>query len=77
MMATSPYPLFSTAAMRLLSCHASSCAAERNWSAWGRTYTGLRNKLEQPTAEKMIFIKANMLKAGGGDLDNEVIEITH
>jgi hypothetical protein len=43
----SSYPLFSTAAMRLLLTP---------------PYTSLRNKLEQLTAEKMIFIKANMLK---------------
>jgi hypothetical protein len=53
-------PLFSGAAFRLLSCHPSSCAAERNWSAWGRTYDSLRNKLSKEQAEKMIFIKANL-----------------
>jgi hypothetical protein len=58
-MGNSNFPLFTTAAMRLLSCHASSCAAERNWSAWGRTYTNLRNRLSKEKAEQMIFIKAN------------------
>ena len=56
---TDMYPLFSAAAMRLLSCHPSSCAAERNWSAWGRTYSSLRNRLSKEQAE-MIFIKANL-----------------
>ena len=56
------YPLFSGVAFRLLSLHPSSCAAERNWSAWGRTYTSLRNRLSKEKAEQMIFFKANLPK---------------
>jgi hypothetical protein len=63
--AANVYPLFAAAAMRLLSCHASSCAAERNWSAWGRTYDSLRNKLSMEKAEQLIFLKANMPKEEG------------
>jgi len=52
--------LLSVAANKLLSAHATSAAAERNWSAWGHIYTPLRNSLSIEIAEKMIGIKANM-----------------
>jgi len=54
------FPLLAVAANKLLSAHATSCAAERNWSAWGRIYTSLRNKLDLETAEKLVYVKANM-----------------
>lgn len=54
------FPLTTVAAARLLSMHATTAAAERNWSAWGRNYTDLRNRLSKDRAEKLIFIKANM-----------------
>jgi hypothetical protein len=53
------YPFIAKAACRLLSMHATSCAAERNWSAWGRTFTALRNTLSLKRAQQLIFIKAN------------------
>ena len=31
------FPLLAVAANKLLSAHATTAAAERNWSAWGRT----------------------------------------
>jgi hypothetical protein len=40
--------------------HASTAAAERNWPAWGRTYTSLRNRLSLEAAQKMVFVKANI-----------------
>jgi len=51
------FPLLAVAANQLLSAHATSCAAERNWSAWGRIYTSLRNKLDLKTAEKLVYVK--------------------
>ena len=54
------FPHLAVAANKLLSAHATSCAAERNWSAWGRIYTSLRNSLGIQTAEKLVFVKANM-----------------
>jgi len=48
------------AANKLLSAHATSCAAERNWSAWGCIYTSLRNSLGIETAEKLVLVKVNM-----------------
>ena len=56
------FPLLAAATARLLSLHASSCSAERNWSAWGRTFVPLRNRLSHAVAEKMIFIKGNLAK---------------
>ena len=53
------YPLVAAAANRLLAVHVTTAAAERNWSAWGRTYNALRNRLSIELAEKCIFIKAN------------------
>jgi hypothetical protein len=53
------FPNVSKAAMRLLSMHASTAAAERNWSAWGRVYTSLCNRLSLQAAQKMVFVKAN------------------
>ena len=38
-----PFPLCSVAANKLFSVHVTTAAAERNWSAWGRTYTAIRN----------------------------------
>eukprot|EP00798_Chlamydomonas_sp_ICE-L_P017606 gene17606-23939_t len=54
--------------VRLLSLHASSCAAERNWSTWGRMYTKLRSNLSHQMAEKLIFIKSNYDSKEGGDM---------
>ena len=42
------------------SAHVTTAATERNWSAWGRTYTGARNAPGIETAEKLVYIKANM-----------------
>ncbi|KAJ9515586.1 hypothetical protein QJQ45_021733 [Haematococcus lacustris] len=46
--------------LRLLSVHVSTCASERNWSAWGRLYAdALRSCMDMATAEKLIFIQTN------------------
>lgn len=57
--AASDYPIMAKAAQRLLSAHASTAAAERNWSAWGRTFTSSRSQMKVSTAEKIIFINSN------------------
>ena len=56
----STVPLTATAAAKLLSMHATTAAAERNWSAWGRNYTSLRSNLSMERAEQLIYVKANM-----------------
>jgi hypothetical protein len=53
------FPLVSKAAARLLSLHVTSCAAERNWSVWGRLYSKLRARLSLQVAEKLVFIAQN------------------
>ena len=50
------------AANKLLSAHTTTAAAERNWSAWGRTYNSLCAGLSLDEAAKMIYVKANMPK---------------
>ena len=60
--AASLFPKLTFAANKLLSAHVTTAAAERNWSAWGRTYTSLRANLSLESAEKMIYVKANMPK---------------
>ena len=37
---------------------------ERNWSAWGRTYTNIRNRLGFVTADMMMYIKVNYAATG-------------
>jgi hypothetical protein len=54
------YPIMAQAAQRLLSAHATTAAAERNWSAWGRVYSSTRSRMRIKTAEKLIYIKCNM-----------------
>ncbi|KAJ9509637.1 hypothetical protein QJQ45_011365 [Haematococcus lacustris] len=51
------FPNLRQAAIRLLSMHVTTAAAERNWSSWGNTY---KSQLNVATAEKMVYIKANI-----------------
>ena len=60
MKAYTTVPLTATAAAKLLSMHATTAAAGRNWSAWGRKYSSLRNNLSKERAEKLVYVKANM-----------------
>jgi hypothetical protein len=52
---------------RLLVCHATSCATERNWSLWGRVYTASRNALGIERGKKLITICANSRQANEND----------
>lgn len=54
------FPHLTVAAKKLLSAHTTSCAAKHYWSAWDHIYTRLRNSLGIETAEKLVFVKANM-----------------
>ncbi|KAJ9525779.1 hypothetical protein QJQ45_003396 [Haematococcus lacustris] len=54
------FPILRQAAIRLLSMHVTTAAAERNWSSWGNTYNAGRSQLNVATAEKMVYIKANI-----------------
>jgi hypothetical protein len=53
------FPALTEVVKRLMACHATTCAAERNWSLWGRIYTSARNALGMERAKKMISICTN------------------
>ncbi|KXZ43791.1 hypothetical protein GPECTOR_80g151 [Gonium pectorale] len=53
------YPALAFVANRVLRMHATTCAAERNWSLWGNVYTKARNRLGKERAEKLIYIRGN------------------
>ncbi|KAJ9533205.1 hypothetical protein QJQ45_018313 [Haematococcus lacustris] len=70
--AQSKFPVLAKAAMRLLSVHVSTCAAERNWSAWGRTFADAhRNTLSIEKAEELVFIQANDELTNSNQRDQE------
>jgi hypothetical protein len=50
------FPDLTKVAEKLLTCHATTCATECNWSLWGRVYTASRNALGVERAKKMIKI---------------------
>lgn len=52
-------PALSQVAGRYLAMHATSCAAERNLSVFGRIYDKYRSKLRLERAEKVVFLAAN------------------
>ncbi|KAJ9510708.1 hypothetical protein QJQ45_027658, partial [Haematococcus lacustris] len=55
------HPILAKAAQRLLSAHASTAAARRNWSMWGHTYhNALRNKFSVEAAKREVYLKANL-----------------
>ncbi len=58
------FPLLAKAAVRLISTHVTSAAAERNWSAWGYIYADLRrNRLSVDKANKLVSIMAHYRSA--------------
>jgi hypothetical protein len=57
------YPLVAKAAVKLLSCHATSCASERNWSLWGNVFTKARTNLALERGKKLIAIRHNERKS--------------
>ena len=54
------FPLLSKAAVLLLSAHATTGAAERNWSKWSLIYQKNRAALTIERAEMLVFIQANL-----------------
>jgi hypothetical protein len=64
---SSTYPLLTSAAVRLLPLHVTTCSCERNWSLWGITYSKARNALAIERAAKLIFIKANLGSSSSDD----------
>jgi hypothetical protein len=52
---------------RLLACHATSCAAERNWSLWGSVYSASRNAHGIHRGKKLITICEDSRQAREND----------
>jgi hypothetical protein len=46
-------------ALKLLSCHATSAATERNWSMWGKMYTSAWFTLGTGNAKALFTIRAH------------------
>lgn len=44
----------SEVALRLLCCHPTSCAAERNWSLWAKVFLASRSSLGLERGRKLI-----------------------
>ena len=61
--------------MGLLSMHTTTCAAERNWSRWGRNFFKGRSMLAIGRAMKLVYIAGN-LWAGPMGLD-ELVALAH
>jgi hypothetical protein len=53
------FPLVSSVAIPLMVMHASSCAAERNWSIFGNVFGEKRSRLDVERGEKIVFIRQN------------------
>jgi hypothetical protein len=66
------WPWLAKAAVRLLAMHATSCAAERNWSLWGSTFVKSRNRLAIDRANKLIFLRGNNNAANQSKPDEEI-----
>jgi hypothetical protein len=52
-------PALAKVALQLLAMHATTCAAERDWSKWGNLYHKYRNALTIGKAAQMIFVAEN------------------
>ena len=47
--------------------HATTAAAERTWSSYGRTFTHKRSGLKLTTAQKLVYIKGNSTSKDSGE----------
>jgi hypothetical protein len=65
------YPWLSKAAKRLLRVTITTGAAERNWSQWGLVAMPLRNRLLMGRAEKLVYVRGNLLTSANV-ADNEL-----
>jgi hypothetical protein len=64
---TKEFASLSKFVQRLLACHATSCATERNWSLWRRVCTASRNALGMERAEKLITLCSHSRQAREND----------
>ncbi|KAJ9519893.1 hypothetical protein QJQ45_014620 [Haematococcus lacustris] len=55
----SHYPELAAVAIRVLSAHVTTAAAERNWSVFGQIFSKTRNRLTLDSAKKIAYIRGN------------------
>ena len=67
------FPNLSVGAMKLLSMHVTSCAAERNLSQSCRLYDKLRGQLAITTGEKVVFVSQSRKPRAVARTDEEVL----
>lgn len=65
--AANSYPWLAEAARRLLSITITTGAAERNWSRWGLVATPQRSRLGVSRAEKLVYVRGNLLTGHSAD----------
>ena len=68
------FPLLARGAKRLLCCHCTTGASERNWKVWGQIYTKYRAAARIELGKLLVYIKANSKSStgGGGEFDTEM-----
>lgn len=73
------YPALAFVANCALWMHATTCAAEHNWSLRGNLFQKARNRLGQERAEKLIFIRQNVSSLANmrSMLSDEVVMAGH
>jgi hypothetical protein len=54
------------AAIRVLAAHATSAAAERSWSAWGRQFPAYRASRIVPTGMRAMCVQVNSRSVSSG-----------
>lgn len=66
------FPMLSVVATQVFSCVTSSAASERNFSAFGFINNKLRNKLNEKTTVKLVYVYANGRELG--KYNNDVLD---
>ncbi|KAJ9506913.1 hypothetical protein QJQ45_002477 [Haematococcus lacustris] len=66
------YPELAAVAIRVLSAHVTTAAAERNWSVFGQIFSKTRNRLTLESAKKIAYIRGNS-NVGMKGVDEEVV----
>ena len=56
------FPVMATVATKLLSMHPTSCASERNWSAWSQLFHNKRSSLSLERARKFVYVRCNAVQ---------------
>ncbi len=67
------YPALAVVAARLLGMHVTTCAAERNWSAWGLLFAKARNRLSKMRAFMLLYLRGNSTEVQRLRADEEML----